>query len=60
MALVFRLPPIYKYPLNSQLKTGGPNGGEYEGEAQRAGGVGEAGYHCFGGALELNGCKNLK
>jgi hypothetical protein len=45
--------PIDHFTHNNQPKTGGRDGEEYEGEAQRAGGIGEAGYHRFGKALEL-------
>jgi hypothetical protein len=31
------------------------DGGDYEGEARQAGGAGEARYHRFGKALQLNG-----
>ncbi len=35
-------------------KIGGRAGGDYEGEARQAGGAGEAGYHHFWEALQLN------
>ena len=41
--------PIDHFTRNNQPKTGGHNGGEYDGEAQQAGGAGEAQYHGFGG-----------
>jgi len=50
-----RLPPIEHFTHNNQPKTGGRDGGDYEGEARRAGGAVEARYHRFGEALQLNG-----
>ncbi len=41
--------PINNFPHNNQPKIGVRDRGEYEGEVRRAGGEGEAQYHCFGG-----------
>ena len=51
-------PPNDDITHNNQPKTSGHDGGEYEGEARRARGAGEARYHRFGGALELMDVKN--
>ena len=37
-----RRPPIGNFTHNNQPKTGGRDGGDYEGEARQAGGAGEA------------------
>ena len=55
-----RRPPIEHFTHNNQPKTGGRDGGEYGGKVRQVGGAGGARYHCFGGALELNGGKKLK
>jgi hypothetical protein len=55
LGLGHRRPLIKNFTHNNQLKTGSRDGGDYEGEAQRAGGSGEARYHCFWEALQLNG-----
>jgi hypothetical protein len=60
LGLGHRRPPIKNFTHNNQPKTGGRNGGDYEGEVQQAGGTGEAQYHCFGEALQLNGGLKLK
>jgi hypothetical protein len=38
-------------------KNSGRDGGDYGGEARRAGGAGEAQYHRFGGGLSLDNKK---
>jgi len=38
-------------------KNSGRDGGDYDGEARRAGGLGEAQYHRFGGGLSLDNKK---
>jgi hypothetical protein len=48
-------PPNNDITPNNQPKTGSQDGGEYEGEARQTGGAGEARYHHFGEALQLNG-----
>ena len=50
-----RRPPIDDILYNNHPKTGGRDGGDYEGEARRAGGAGEARYCRFWEALQLNG-----
>jgi hypothetical protein len=50
-----RRPPIENFTHNNQPKTGGRDGGDYEGEARRAGGAREARYLRFWEALQLNG-----
>ena len=41
--------PIDDFPHSNKPKIGGRDGGEYGGEVRRAGGAGEAHFHCFGG-----------
>ena len=43
---------------NNQPKTGGRDGGDYRGEAGRAGGAGEARYHHFDGIISCRRGKN--
>jgi hypothetical protein len=50
-----RRPPIENFTHNNQPKTGSRNRGDNEGEARQAGGAGEARYHRFREALQLNG-----
>jgi hypothetical protein len=51
-------PPNDNFTHNNQPKTGSRDEEKYGGEARRAGGAGEARYHCFRGALELMDVKN--
>jgi hypothetical protein len=44
-------PSINNGSRNNQPKIGSHDGGKYGGEVQRAGRVGEAGYHHFGGVV---------
>jgi hypothetical protein len=53
-------PPIGKPKHNNQPKTGGRDGGEHGGDIRRAGHVGEARCHHFGGVVSWIGGKNIK
>ncbi len=53
-------PPIGGPKHNNQPKTGGHNGGEHGGDMQRAGCVGEARWHHFGGIVIWIGGKKIK
>ncbi len=50
-------PPIGGSKHNNQPKTGGRDGGEYGGDMRRAGRVGEAQCHHFGGVVNWIGGK---
>ncbi len=41
--------PVDDFKCNNQQKTGGQDGEEFGVKVRRAGGMGEAQFHCFGG-----------